>query len=85
MSSRHEALKEARGLQTQAFQKVIKTVNKMSSQLLNDVGAPNLREKDPYGNFINAVVAVEEPHISSNLDHGAFEYEESYGNDSKQI
>ena len=46
----------------------------MSSQLLNDVGAPNLKDKDPYRNFINAVVAVEEPHISNNLDHGSFEY-----------
>ena len=48
----------------------------MSKQLLNDMGAPNLIQKDPYGNFINALVPVEEPAITNNLDGQAFEYEE---------
>ena len=85
LSSKHAALDESRGLQPQAFKKVVKTVNKMSKQLLNDMGAPNLIQKDPYGNFINAVVAVEEPAITNNLDGQAFEYEESLGYDSQQI
>ena len=52
---------------------------------MNDVGAPNLIQKDPYGNFINAVMAVEEPAIANSLDGQAFEYEESRGHDSLLI
>ena len=38
LSSRHAALNESRNLQPQAFRKVVTTVNKMSRQLLTDMG-----------------------------------------------